>query len=275
MADAELLGPDYYRARYATLKEQARSWSERRPDAILRGNPVTLPPDMVEHCETIPGGWYWSRRLARGHSLRIENTSGRSSVSIVLWNADDPSERLNVADSVKVQWTARLAGGRLLLSDMGRVLASITDDTYGHHDALLGGSSQQSNEKKYGQIGLRNTRDNLLLAAAKLGLGPRDVPPCVTFFAPVRTDAAGRFVWADEPCPAGAFVDLRAEMNLLVTLSNCPHPLDPADAFAPQAVAATVWKSPAPAPDDYCRTATEEAIRGFENTDPVFERTGG
>ena len=263
-------GPDHYRSRYTALKQQARQWAESRPEAVLHPNPATLPQERVRAREMIPGGWYHSFRLQRWESLRIVNETGRASVSALLWNANDPAERFNAADTVKVQWTARLAAGRLLFSDMGRVLASITDDTYGHHDALLGGSTRSSNERNYGAAAVRNTYDNFLLAAAKLGLGPRDVPPCVTFFAPVRTDDAGRFVWADTPCPAGAYVDLRAEMNLLVTLSNCPHPFDPAPAYAPEAITAIVWQSEAPAADDYCRTATEEAVRGFENTDPLF-----
>jgi urea carboxylase-associated protein 2 len=188
-------------------------------------------------------------------------------VSIFLWNADDTSERYNAPDTVKVQWTARLTRGKLLLSDMGRVLASITADTCSAHDSIAGGSTPESNMRGYGVPGLRNTRDNFVLAASKHGLGARDVAACTTLFAPVQVDATGRFVWRDGVLEAGDFVDLRAEMNLIVALSNCPHPLSPGRAPEAHPVRAILWRSPAAEPDDLCRTASQEAERAFQNTD--------
>jgi uncharacterized protein YcgI (DUF1989 family) len=114
----------------------------------------------------------WTHKIGRGHSLRIINEYATSGVSVFLWNAHDTSERYNAPDSVKVQWTARLGLGKLMLSDMGRVLASITADTCGLHDSIAGGSTPQSNLRNYGTAGLRNTRDNFLLAAGKHGFGP-------------------------------------------------------------------------------------------------------
>lgn len=265
--------PDQHRARYLALMRQAAAKrAELRPEErAARRNPDRLPDTLLITEETIPGGWYATLRLARGESLRIIDTTGRSAVAVLLWNADDTSERYNAGDTVKIQWTARLGRGRVLFSDMGRVLASITDDTSGHHDALMGVSDAALTLAKYGPGRYRNGHDNLLLAAAKLGLGPRDVPPCLTLFAPVGVDEAGRFHWVDGNVKqAGAFVDLRAEMNLLVALSNTPHPLDPSPRYAPGPVAAIRWRSPPPPADDLCRHATEEAVRGFENTDPSF-----
>jgi uncharacterized protein YcgI (DUF1989 family) len=112
---------------------------------------------------------------------------------------------------------------------------------------------------------MRNTRDNFVLAAQKLGMGPRDVATCLTFFAPVRVDGDGRFVWHEAKRAAGDYVDLRAEMDLLVALSNCPHPLDPASGEPPASIEAIRMKGPAVAADDLCRTATDEARRGFVN----------
>jgi urea carboxylase-associated protein 2 len=268
--------PDAYRERYLALKARAKAWAESRPKAVATTNPPILPDELVLARETIPGGWYWSAKIQRGTTLRIIDPSGTASVSALFWNADDTSERFNAADTLKVQWTAKLTKGRLLLSDMGRAMVSITDDTAaGDHDGLVGGSSAATNLAKYGQPALRNTRENFLLAAAKLGMGPRDIPPCVTFFAPVKiADDSGAFSWRPGASGPGRYIDLRAEMNLLVTLSNCPHPLDPAPTYAPAAIEAAIWQSPPPAPDDYCRTATEEAIRAFENTDPLFAQPG-
>jgi hypothetical protein len=190
------------------------------------------------------------------------------------WNAADTSERLNHADTIKIQWTAALQKGRVLFSDMGRVLFSVIEDTSGAHDVLVGGSSAASTAKRFGDDpGLRNTRTNMILAAAKFGLDQRDIAPLFTLFAPVSVRQDGAFQWRDGVRAAGDFVELRAEMDLLVALSNCPHPLDPATAYAPGPVDIAVLPVQPGVGDHFARTATVEAVRGFENTD-AYRRTG-
>jgi len=251
--------------RYAELKAAGQ---EQAPRALPESTPrdaAPIDPKAVIHRETIPAGWYWTTRLNRGETLRIVNNSGASTVSLLAWNRADPSERLSHADTIKVQWAARLQKGRLLLSDMGRVLLGISEDTSAAHDALVGGSTAATNQAKYGEGNFRNTRDNFVLAVAKLGLDRRDVHPCVSFFAPVAIDAGGKFVWSEQRRQSGDFVDLRAEMDLLVALSNCPHPLDPAGTY-PQASAEVVrYRERALDADDLCRTASAEAVRAYEN----------
>ena len=110
---------------------------------------------------------------------------------------------------------------------MGRVFLSLIEDTSGAHDLLVGGSTPASALAAFGAAA-RNTQENFLAAASKIGLDVRDIPPCVTFFAPVSLDDAGRFRWQESRKRPGDFVDLRAEMNLILVASNCPHPLDPA-----------------------------------------------
>jgi uncharacterized protein len=262
--------PEFYRRRYLELKARAQEWNQRRARSAQTENPAVISKDAIVVEETIPGGWYWTQVVSRGRTLRIASESATEGVSALIWNADDPSERLNPADTIKVQWTARIRQGKLLLSDMGCVLASITSDSWGMHDCIAGGSTPQSNVRKYGDYApLRNTRDNFLLAAAKHGLGPRDVGPCITFFAGVTTDETGRLVWRGT-ATGSHHVDVRAEMNLLVALSNCPHPLGPSSRFEPQPMRATVWRSPPPSANDLNRTATEEAVRAFESTDARF-----
>jgi len=262
--------PEFYRQRYLELKSRAQEKNLRRPPAARADTPVEISKDTIVTEELIPGGWYWTRTVKRGQTLRLASETVTDGVSVLMWNADDTSERFNPADTVKVQWTARIGQGKLLLSDMGRVLASITADSYGLHDCIAGGSTPDSNARKYGAgTTYRNTRDNFLLAAGKHGLGPRDVGPCITFFAPVVTDEAGRLVWRGT-ANGSHHVDLRAEMNLIVAVSNCPHPLAPDTRFDVQPVRALVWRSPPPAASDFCRTATEEAVRAFENTDAAL-----
>ena len=257
--DAEAQEIARHRANYERLKGGA---ARALPDLTPRDG-AALADEHILARETIPGGWYFYGRLGAGESLRIVNGGGRASVAVVAWNARDTSERLNHADTVKVQWTAALRKGRLILSDMGKVLFSIAQDTSGAHDALVGGSTAASNLKKYGAE-RRNARDNFRLAAAKMGLGPADLPQPVVLFAPVGVDAQGRFVWNEARRTAGDFVDLRAEMDVLFALSNTPHPLDPAPDYAPGEVETIRFRLPTPL-DDYCRTGSPEAVRAFQN----------
>ncbi len=252
--------------RYDELKRAGRT---QAPRAMPGPSPRPLAPladASVLHRETIPGGWYWSTVLKRGEALRVATPEGPASVALVAWSLADTSERLNYADTVKIQWTAALGRGRVLFSDMGRVMLSLIEDTCEAHDCIAGGSTPASVKTAGRNAPRRNTRDNLLLAAGKHGLSRRDLPPCVSLFAPVVTDAGGRLAWDGARRQAGEAVDLRAEMDLLVALSNCPHPLDP-DGGEPPPVTATRFRAPPVANDDLCRTATAEAVRGFQNND--------
>ncbi|MGN1288273.1 MAG: urea amidolyase associated protein UAAP1 [Bradyrhizobium sp.] len=256
--------------RYNELKAAGQEHAPRALPAPTARDGAPILTDEIIHREVIPAGWYWTTRLNRGEALRIVNASGTSTVSLLAWNAADPSERLNHADTIKVQWAARLQKGRVLVSDMGRALLGITEDTSAAHDAVVGGSTSATNQAKYGEGNFRNTRDNFVLAAAKLGLDRRDVHPCVSFFAPVAIDADGKFVWLEGRREKGDFVELRAEMDLLVALSNCPHPLDPAATYPQASVEIVRYRADAPAADDLCRTATAEAVRAYENNALYF-----
>lgn len=246
------------RARY---EEHQRRGLTFAPKALPEPSPLPAPeadPAQVMATETISGGWYWTSALNTGEALRIVAAPG-TSVSLAAWSARDVSERMNLPDTVKVQWTTELRKGRVILSDMGRVLLSITEDSSGAHDALTGGSSAADATG-------RNCRDNMVLAAAKLGLDRRDLPSVLTLFAPVRVDAAGAFSWRGSLLSGQDWVDLRAEMPLLLALSNTRHPLDPSPGPEPDVTVTRLTARPIDT-DDLCRTATAEAIRAFENTD--------
>ncbi len=255
-----------HRAAYEALRAAAQGVTAKAlPPPSPRGMP--LAEGSVLHVERIPGGWYWTARLQRGEALRIATLSGTSTVAMVAWSAAEPSERLNTADTAKLQWSAALRKGRLLLTDMGRVAFSIIEDSSGAHDAVVGPTTAASVATAAGRDAARNTRDNFLAAAAKLGLSRRDIPMCVSFFAPVGVDEGGRFVWHEGRRRPGDFVDLRAEIDLWVVLSNAGHPLDPARSAAPAAVDATIFQAATTAADDACRQAGVEAARAFEFTD--------
>jgi hypothetical protein len=152
---------------------------------------------------------------------------------------------------------------------MGRVFLSLVEDTSGAHDLLVGGSTPASTRDAFGET-TRNTHENFLAAAAKIGLGLRDIPPCVTFFAPVTLDANGRFLWTAGRKRPGDFVDLRAEMNLVLVLSNCAHPLDTARPAAADPITLIRHRAPPPRHDDPCRTTSPEIVRAYEFTDRLY-----
>jgi urea carboxylase-associated protein 2 len=232
----------------------------------------------VLYQETLPGAAMWSWVLGRHQSLRLIDLEGGANVSLLLYNRDQLLERYNMADTLKAQHTAFLTAGRVLYSDMGRVLCSITHDSVGWHDAFTGLSDAASVRAQYGEQpygshrnGMyRNARDQLTIELGKWGLGARDLVPNVNLFSKVAPDAEGALQFVPGHSPAGGYVQLRAEMNVLVVLSNCPHVLDPAPRWAPKPVALNVLRTPAPGPDDACRRSRPENERGFINTERMF-----
>jgi urea carboxylase-associated protein 2 len=258
------------RRRYEELRATGQEATPKGlPDATAR-DAAPIAPDAVVSSEEVPADWYATVHLRRGEALRVIDDSGLSSVSLIGWREEDTSERINCADTAKVQWSAAISKGRVILSDMGRVFLSLIEDTSGAHDLLCGGSTPASTAAAYGPTALRNTHENFLAAAAKLGLSLRDIPSCATFFAPVSVDGTGRFVWNAGRKRPGDFVDLRAEMNLLLVLSNGPHPLNPARPASAGPITLVRYRSPPAAPDDLCRTMSPEAVRAFTFTDQLY-----
>src|SRR3954471_17890622 len=151
------------------------------PATAAKDLPPGVANDDVVWDEIVAGGGYAHRRLSVGTHVRLTDLDGDACAVLCLHSALDPSERLNVADTVKVQWQAYPTAGSLLLSDRGRVLATITADTSGHHDALCGSSTRAANEARYGdgtaQGPSPSARELLVLALAKQGLERRDLPP--------------------------------------------------------------------------------------------------
>jgi urea carboxylase-associated protein 2 len=225
--------------------------------------------------ETIAAGGYASRSIARGTRLRLIDLKGDACASMLVFNAAMPTERLNIADTVKVQWGAYPSTGSLLLSDMGRVLASIEQDDAGTHDAFCGASNEASNRRIYGDGrnsgATPNARDRLLLGAAKHGLGRRDVHPCINLFKGVKIAADGAVVPQLGPFAPGRSLVLRAEMDLIVVIANCPHVLDTRP-WSITPLRATAWRGPVTAEDDPIRNATPERLRAFLNTEDLYRR---
>jgi urea carboxylase-associated protein 2 len=231
--------------------------------------PDDVPRERLTWAETVAGGGYTSKVVARGTMVRLADPLGAACAHVLLYNADQPWERLNVADTVKIPWQAYLGAGHPLLSDQGRVLATIVADTSGRHDALCGTSSRAGNEARYGDGTAFGDspagRELFLVAAAKHGLGPRDIPPSVSFFRSVRVEDGGALRF-DGSAGAGTYVDLRAELPLVVLVANVPHPLDPADEYGCSTLRILAWSGAPTEPDDPLWTASPELERAFLNT---------
>ena len=236
-----------------------------------------MTADSIIVDETLRGGQMWSRVLRRGQRLRLTDQQGTARVAALLYNADCPTERYNMPDTLKAQQTAYLTKGFVLYSDMGRILCSIVEDTVGWHDTITGHGTRRHTQEKFGEgtyLALRNerfrnTRDNFLTELGKYELSIRDIMANVNFFTKIVADADGNLQWIDNSKPGG-YVELRAELNTLLVLSNTPHPLDPATQYNPTPVGLAIRTGePAPA-DDPCRLMRPENGRGFILTENYF-----
>jgi len=228
--------------------------------------------------ETVPGGATWSHVLKRGTALRMTDAEGGANAGAIFYNFECPVERYNMPDTLKAQHIARLTAGFVLYSDMGRVLCSVTEDSVGWHDPLGGCSDAVLVAERYGRATYQDCRNNyhknamdgFLVELAKWGLGPRDLVANVNFFSRVTVGADGGMHFQSGNSKAGDFVELRAEMNVLVILNTCQHPLDPAPRYAPKPVHLAIRGVGPPGPDDPCRNSRPENGRGFILTERYF-----
>jgi uncharacterized protein len=227
--------------------------------------------------ETVPGGGHASLIVKRGQSLRITDLRGGANVSLMLTNADEKSERLNLPDTLKCQHTAKLTAGHCLYSDMGRVLAAIVADTCGWHDAIGGASNAQEVQERYGsgryqelRNGFyRNGTDNLLVEMGKWGLDIRDLLMTLNLFSRIDVTNEGALNFVPGNSKAGDYIELYAPMNTLVVLTAIQHPLDPHPEYAPKPVKLALSQAEREVAE-CCRNACEENVRGFLNTDRLF-----
>lgn len=234
-----------------------------------------MPEEPVLWETIIEGGETWSHVLKRGTGLRVTDTAGGANVAALFYNAANFSERFNLPDTLKAQHIARLTKGFVLYSDMGRILCSMTEDTLGWHDPLGGYSNAALVREKYGEASYQQCRNGwhqdaytgLMLEIGKHGMRERDLTPSLNLFSKVWVDGSGAMHFVEGHSPAGSFVELRAEMDTLVVLNACQHPMDPGPKYAPKPVALQVRRMAAAGPADACRVSRPENERGFINTE--------
>jgi urea carboxylase-associated protein 2 len=227
--------------------------------------------------EFLPGGGHLSFVLKRGQVVRFTDLEGGANVSLMLFNAHEKSERLNLPDSLKCQHTAKLTAGHCLYSDMGRVLAAITHDSAGWSDSIGGVLNADEVQEKYG-VGryqelrngfYRNGTDNLLVEMGKWGLQLSDLTMPLNLFSRVDVDAEGGLHFALGNSQAGDFIELYAPMDTLFIVTALQHPMDPSAQYAPKPVQLTFAQADESAAE-HCRTSRPENQRGFINTNRLF-----
>jgi urea carboxylase-associated protein 2 len=248
-----------------------------RPASSSPFAPEGIAAAALTWAETVAPGGYTHRVVARGTRIRLDDPTGAACASVLLFNALETGERLNVADTIKIPWQAYLGTGHPLLSGDGRALATITGDTSGHHDTFCGTTTDEASIAKYGsaepQGPAPSGRSRFLLAASKHGLTGRDLPPSISFFQGVHVEADGALTFLGGAGP-GTFVELVAELPLLVLIVNVPHPLDPSDDYLVGPLRVHAWPGRPTLPGDPQFTATPEVNRAYLNSIDYAEARG-
>ena len=237
---------------------------------------LAIRPTLYE--ELVPGGGHTSFILKRGQLLRLTDLEGGANVSLLMVNAYEKSERLNLPDTLKCQHTAKLTAGHCLYSDMGRVLACITADICGWHDSFGGVLNADEVAEKYGQGRyqelrngfFRNGTDNLLVEMGKWNLNLQDLLMTLNLFSKVTVDANGSFGFESGNSKAGDYLELYAPMDTLVVLTSLQHPMDPNPEYAPKPVQLSWHRVDSDGISVLCRTSRPENARGFHNTERLY-----
>jgi uncharacterized protein len=187
---------------------------------------------VLEDATVKPGG-DWTRVVHRDERLRIVDLEGKQAVDFLCYNAPNPEERYNAADTMKYAGTIFLTTGHAIYSDLGRKLFTVAADTFGRHDKIGGCCSAESNMLRYGKTGPANCRDTFLRALAKHGLGRKDIVANLNFFMNVPVETDGRMALAEGYSKPGDYIELVAEMDVLAVISNCHQLYNPVNGYNP------------------------------------------
>ncbi|HEY0708764.1 MAG TPA: urea amidolyase associated protein UAAP2 [Polyangia bacterium] len=204
-----------------------------------------LDPKHARHDVTVPAGEAWLGRIGKGQFFRIVDLEGNQAVDTLFYNAADPRERYSAVDTISGQGALYLTTGTALRSNDGRPLLTIVADTCGRHDTLGGACSAESNTVRYGHHtrDMHNCRDSFLAAIQKAGLPltKRDLTANINFFMNVPVTPEGKLTFEDGVSGGGKYVEMRAEMDVLCLISNCPQLNNPCNAYNPTPVRLLIW----------------------------------
>ncbi len=229
-----------------------------------------MTPLFTKH---LTGAGMWSGVISRGKRLRLTDLTGGSNIGMLLYHAHERQERYNMPDTLKGQHIFYLREPYCLHSDMGRLLASITSDSVGWHDTVCGHSNAASVLAKFGENNFqqsrndwnRNAHDCFLIELAKWGLGKKDLVPNLNLFSKVVSDDDGKLTFVPGNSKPGDHIELRFELDTLVVLNGCQHPLDPNPAYQSADVKLEVFAGSPPEANDPSLTVRPENFRAHEN----------
>lgn len=232
-----------------------------------------IPMTEFSYEYTLPPASHWSLRVRKGMQLRLTDVEGGANMGMLFYNPDDLLERYNAPDTLKCQHTFKLTQGHCLYSDMGRVFASIIEDSFGWHDTVCGNTSPQMVAERWGKRDYQHDRnewrqngyDAFIVELAKYGLGARDMAANLNLFSKVSTDREGALALDTTVAKPGATLTLRFEMDTLVIVHSCPHPLNLAPDYPRKPVHCLIRPAATVTADDLCMSHCEENRRGFEN----------
>jgi len=205
-----------------------------------------LLPGEARFRQVIPAGDYWIDTVMTGQTLRIVDVEGNQAADTLFFNAADVAERYSAVDTIREQRNLYLSCGSNLLSTSGNLMAQIVADTVGRHDTLGGACAAESNTVRYAldKRTMHACRDSYLLAVARhdqLGLGKRDLSHNINFFMNVPVTTDGGLTFADGLSGPGQYVELRAAMDVIVLISNCPQLNNPCNAYNPTPLEVLIW----------------------------------
>ncbi|MES1989875.1 MAG: urea amidolyase associated protein UAAP2 [Pseudomonadota bacterium] len=204
---------------------------------------INREPNAVGYDFTVPAGKPWSHIVRRGEVLRIVDSEGCQAVDTLFYKAGDASERYSAQDTVREQGSPYITTGTQLLSNEGNVMATIIADTSGGHDTSAGACSAEANTVRFGHETkfMHSCRDNFVSELARHGMTKRDIVSNINFFMNVPIEPDGTLAIVDGVSKPGDYVELRAEMDILVVISNCPQVNNPCNDFNPTPIQTLIW----------------------------------
>ncbi|MHA3772899.1 urea amidolyase associated protein UAAP2 [Verrucomicrobiota bacterium sgz303538] len=205
----------------------------------------TLDPSHAVYDYTLPAGDGWMHEIKQGQTFRIVDLEGNQAVDTLFYNAHDMSDRYSAQDTIREQGGIYLTTGTKLISSEGRVLLTITADTCGRHDTLGGACAAESNQVRYSldKRWMHSCRDTFLRTIGRWGRGVTkcDITHNINFFMNVPVTPEGGLSFEDGVSEAGRYVDMRAEMDVVALISNCPQLNNPCNAYNPTPVRLLIW----------------------------------
>lgn len=194
----------------------------------------------------VPAGDYLMEVIKAGHTLRILDLEGNQAADTLFFSAADPSERYSASDTIRAQGNIYLSTGTVLMSNENRPMLTIVADTCGRHDTLGGACAGESNTVRYdlAKRHMHSCRDSWMLAVSEreeFQMTKADIGHNINFFMNVPVTESGGLQFADGVSGAGKYVELTAEMDVIVLISNCPQLNNPCNAYNPTPVEVLVW----------------------------------